>query len=157
MSTPKTVRVRVHELYGQPRDITIDCRSLSDDDDQMLAEIHSKHGGRKVLQDLTCGPLTTHPVWLVVVDWSRQSADTPYVLRHWPGSGLKGKHYVSRRARMSDEHKRQEEYVQRCASEHPGVQRRPRALRCPRHHLRRRHVRRRRARRHRGDPALHRA
>lgn len=117
MSAPKTVRVRVHEILGpHPVDLEIPLRELNDDHDRLFADIRSHPARGRMLQDLTCQHRRPDPIWLVVaalgpLRWS---------LRHWPCSGLGGGHKVrGRRAGMSDEHKRQEDYAQRCANDHP--------------------------------------
>jgi hypothetical protein len=123
MAAPKgqpEVRISVHRLFGEPRDFTLSY-PLSAEHDEMLAKIHREHGGRQIVQDLTCA---AHGViWLVVADipdQRRGHGARRWSLRHWPGSGLGGGHYVTRRGRrMSDEHKQWRDYAWRCADDHP--------------------------------------
>lgn len=111
------VRVAVHGLFGEPRELTLSY-PLSAEHDELLAEIrHRPSGRRKIVQDLTCAPLRTEPIWLVVrniPDPRRGSGARRWSLAHWPGSGLEDRapHVVSQ---MSDEHKQQAQIIARIA------------------------------------------
>lgn len=118
MTDAKVVQVRVHEILGtEPIDHAISLHGLSDEHDQLLSKIRRHPRRAAMAQDLTCAHLRPEPIMLVVAylgprHWS---------LRHWPRSGLHGGHEVkTRRSGMGDEHKRQEDYTQRCANDHPG-------------------------------------